>query len=69
MKEAEKLNNVETQALNIPVVSGSFPVKDTYTKEEVKKIALVFTRAATPTKYIGGIEDRFEQIWHLNFGS
>ena len=69
MKEAEKLNTAETQALNIPVVSGSFPIKDTYTKEEVKKIALAFTRAATPSKYIGGIEDRFEQVWQLNFGS
>ena len=69
MKNEQNLNNAETQQLNIAGVSGSFPIKDTYTKEEVKKIALAFTRAATPSKYIGGINDRFEQVWQLNFGS
>jgi hypothetical protein len=66
----EKLSNeAQSQPSCLDAVSGSFPVKETYTKEEVKKIALAFTRAATPSKYIGGIEDRFEQVWHLNFGS
>ena len=69
MEKEQSLQEPQKQALNIPVVSGSFPIKDTYTKEEVKKIALAFTRAATPSKYIGGIEDRFEQVWRLNFGS
>lgn len=69
MKKEQNLQTAEAQALNIPVVSGSFSIKDNYTKEEVKKIALAFTRAATPSKYIGGIEDRFEQVWQLNFGS
>ena len=59
----------ESQPSCLGAVSGSFPIKETYTKEEVKKIALAFTRAATPSKYIGGIEDRFEQVWQLNFGS
>ncbi len=59
----------ESQPSCLGAVSGSFPIKDTYTKEEVKKIALAFTRVATPSKYIGGIEDRFEQVWQLNFGS
>lgn len=59
----------ETKPSCLGAVSGSFPIKDTYTKAEVKKIALAFTRAATPSKYIVGIEDRFEQVWQLNFGS
>jgi hypothetical protein len=67
--EHENLNKQETAQLGIGAVSGSFPIKETYTKEEVKKIALAFTRAATPSKYIGGIDDRFEQVWQLNFGS
>jgi hypothetical protein len=67
MEETSKNN--ETAQLGIGAVSGSFPIKETYTKEEVKKIALAFTRAATPSKYIGGIDDRFEQVWQLNFGS
>jgi hypothetical protein len=69
MKTDKSLLKNESQPSCLGAVSGSFPVKDTYTKEEVKKIALAFTRAATPSKYIGGIEDRFEQVWHLNFGS
>lgn len=69
MKKEQNLNSSTEQALTIPVISGSFSTKDTYTKEEVKKIALAFTRAATPSKYIVGIEDRFEQVWRLNFGS
>ncbi|MFA7708153.1 MAG: hypothetical protein WCX73_04335 [Candidatus Pacearchaeota archaeon] len=69
MKREQNLENSTEQALTIPVVSGSFPIKDSYTKEEVKKIALAFTRAATPSKYIEGIENRFEQVWQLNFGS
>lgn len=67
MEKTSKTN--ETAQLGIGVVSGSFPIKETYTKEEVKNIALAFTRAATPSKYIGGIDDRFEQVWKLNFGS
>lgn len=66
--EKSKLE-AQTEQLDIHVVSGGFPIKDSYTKEEVKKIALAFTRAATPSKYIVGIEDRFEKVWQLNFGS
>ena len=51
------------------VVSGSFPIQDTYTKEQVKEIAKAFTRMATPSKFIEGIDDRFEKVWQLNFGS
>jgi hypothetical protein len=40
----------------------------TYTIEEVKQIALMFTRAATPSKFIHGIEERFNKVWKLNFG-
>jgi hypothetical protein len=68
-RDYKAMNEELNQPSCLGAVSGSFPVKDTYTKEEVKKIALAFTRAATPSKYIGGIEDRFEQVWHLNFGS
>jgi hypothetical protein len=60
--EQESLNIEESTNSDLGAVSGSFPIKDTYTKEEVKKIALAFTRASTPSKYIGGIEDRFEQV-------
>jgi hypothetical protein len=63
--EKENINTKNTSN----VVSSKFPIKDTYTKEEVKEIALAFTRAATPSKYIFGIEDRFEQLWQLNFES
>ncbi len=66
--EKTSLEN-ENQPSCLGAVSGSFSIKETYTKEEVKKIALAFTRAATPSKYIGGIKDRFEQVWQLNFGS
>lgn len=38
-----------------------------YTKEEVRKIALDFTRAATPSKFIIGIDERFNEVWKLNF--
>ncbi|MFO7970033.1 MAG: hypothetical protein R6U15_08005 [Candidatus Izemoplasmatales bacterium] len=66
MNKEQNFDNSKSQQLNI---GGGFPIKDTYTKEEVKKIALAFTRAATPSKYIDGIEDRFEKVWQLNFGS
>jgi len=49
-------------------VSGSSFRKDNYTLEEVKEIAIKFTRAATPSKYIQGIDERFEKIWKINFG-
>ena len=38
-----------------------------YTKQEVRKIALDFTRAATPSKFIKGIDERFNEVWKLNF--
>jgi hypothetical protein len=69
MKTEKSKLEAQQEQLNIPAVSGSFPLKDSYTKEEVKKIAFEFTRAATPSKYVGGLEDRFEQVWQLNFGS
>lgn len=69
MKNEEQKSDKQKGNGVLPCVSGSFPIKETYTIEEVKKIALAFTRAATPSKYIGGIEDRFEQVWRLNFGS
>jgi hypothetical protein len=53
---------------NIDIVSGSSFRKDSYTLAEVKEIARKFTRAATPSKYIQGIDERFEKIWKLNFG-
>ena len=68
-RDYKAMNEELNQPSCLGAVSGSFPIKETYTKEEVKKIALAFTRAATPSKYIGGIDDRFEQVWQLNFGS
>lgn len=38
-----------------------------FSLEEVKEIARKFTRAATPSKFIVGIDERFEQVWNLNF--
>ena len=45
----------------------TFPIKDSYTLEEVKEIAFAFTRAATPSKFILGMEERFNKVWSLNF--
>jgi hypothetical protein len=69
-----KDNNIKSfgefnENLNISDVSGRFPIKDTYTKEEVKEIARAFTRAATPSEFIRGIDERFDKLWKLNFGS
>lgn len=66
--EHENLNNQETAQLGIGVVSGSSFRKDSYTLEEVKEIARQFTRMATPSKFINGIDERFEKLWKLNFG-
>lgn len=68
MKNEEQ--NIENQEGNgvLPYVSGSSFRKDNYTLTEVKEIARQFTKAATPSKYIQGIDERFEKIWKLNFG-
>jgi hypothetical protein len=65
---AENNNNPQTEQCNLHIVSGSSFRKDSYTLAEVKEIARKFTRAATPSKYIQGIDERFEKIWKLNFG-
>ena len=58
----------KTEQCAIHSVSGSSFRKDNYTLSEVKEIARKFTRAATPSKYIQGIDERFEKIWNINFG-
>jgi len=67
MKNNVKVKD-DTQSLQ-SCVSGGFPIQDNYTKEQVKEIARAFTRMATPSKFIGGIDERFEKVWILNFGS
>ena len=57
-----------TKQCDIHVVSGSSFRKDKYTLKEVKEIARKFTRAATPSNYIQGVDERFEKIWKINFG-
>jgi len=52
----------------IQIVSGRSFRKDTYTLAELKEISLMFTKAATPSEFINGIEERFEKLWRLNFG-
>lgn len=44
-------------------------MEKSYTLEEVKAIALKFTKAATPSEYIVGIEERFNQVFDINFPS
>tara|TARA_R110000851_G_scaffold95891_3_gene208203 strand:- start:319 stop:522 length:204 start_codon:yes stop_codon:yes gene_type:complete len=58
----------QAELLGINVVSGSSFRKDSYTLAEVKEIARNFTRAATPSKYIRGIDERFDKVWKINFG-
>jgi len=64
----KKKNTKTEKPCNIDIVSGSSFRKDSYTLEEVKEIARQFTRIATPSKFINGIDERFEQVWKLNFG-
>ena len=47
--------------------SNLFEIKDYYSIDEVKQIAYSFTRAATPSEFILGIEERFNKVWDLNF--
>ena len=47
--------------------SNQFEIKDYYSIDEVKQIAYSFTRAATPSEFILGIEERFNKVWDLNF--
>jgi hypothetical protein len=77
MTEEQALNAVEKaidkafekgKELCIHRVSDSYFRKDSYTLSEVKEIARKFTIAATPSKYIKGIDERFEKIWKINFG-
>jgi len=58
----------DAEQCDIHVVSGSSFRKDSYTLSEVKEIARKFTRAATPSEYIKGIDERFDKIWKINFG-
>ena len=61
-----EVNNLDSKGN--PDVSGSSFRKDNYTLSEVKEIARKFTIAATPSDHIQGIDERFEEIWKLNFG-
>ena len=48
-KAALPLQNVSTRLL---------------TENECKQLCYDFTRAATPSRFIGGIKERFEQVWN-----
>lgn len=41
--------------------------KEMFTKAEVKEIALKFTKAATPSRLMDGVEERFNKLWDINF--
>lgn len=66
-KVSEAILEQENKKTSKP--KGQFPIKDSYTRDEVKAIALAFTRAATPSKYMLGIDERFEELWNMNFNS